>query len=91
MAVESTPSSDARTARLRARERIGDLLPNGTRVMAVSHSNTNPCNGWHVASQICYEAATMAPDINSAIEWYLRGDACDTAAEACEALSSTLP
>jgi hypothetical protein len=80
----------SREARRKAGERLGDLLPNGRPNVQVA-DNSSPCTGWHVAAEFCYRAATQAPDIDTAIEWYLLGDACDTAAEGCEALSSTLP
>ena len=90
MADKSSARSEARAARERARERIGDLLPDSNQTKVESHGGS-PCDGWHAAAQVCYQAATQAPDINSAIEWYLQGDAYDTVGEACEATLDTLP
>jgi hypothetical protein len=91
MANESSIRLDTREARERARERLGDLLPDGRQPRAVTYSGSSPCDGWHAAAQVCYQAATQAPNINTAIEWYLQGDAYDTVAQACEETLNTLP
>jgi hypothetical protein len=78
----------AMAARSAAREKIGEYLPNKTQ--EIPSADPSSCGGWFAAAELCYQQATTAPDINTAIEWYLKCDAYDTVGEACVALQSTL-
>jgi hypothetical protein len=53
-------------------------------------ARSSPCDGWFAAADICYEQATHAPDIDTAIEWYILGDAYATVGEACLETVKTL-
>lgn len=78
----------ARAAREAARERLGPKLPHVLDKLILARSS--PCDGWFAAADLCYDQATEADDIDTAIEWYIRGDAYATVGEACLETLKTL-
>ena len=89
MAIEYESYRDrARATREAARQRLNQELPTPNSTLRFARSS--PCDGWFAAADLCYQQATHAGDINTAIEWYIQGDDYALAGEACMETLHTL-
>jgi hypothetical protein len=70
------------------REQLKALRPD--RPPRPAADDSSPCSGWYVAEEICLEEAIGATSDAEFELWATMADACATAAEACEALQTTL-